>query len=89
MAEGQPQGGYSSEHMQIKWSFLQYEELFHNFKSIYFKVFGPPVTTPFWQTREGVLKINCYWNKDFNIPSVDENDLSSEERAAIEFFLMG
>ena len=63
-----------------------YEKSFYNFKQVYFKIFGAPGTTPFWQTQEGTLKINYCWNKNFHVPRIDEGDLSLEERMITEFF---
>ena len=36
---------------------------------------------------EGELKINCFWSKHFEIPRVNEDDLSSEEWAVVDFSL--
>ena len=69
--------------------FILFEKSFHDFKPIYFKVFRAPTTTPFWETQEGELtKANIYWNKNFEAPRVDEDDLTLEERAVAKFFLL-
>lgn len=67
--------------------FLLYEKSFHHFKPFYFKVFGALNMISFWETLEGDLRINCYWNKHFKIPRVNEADLSSEEWAMVDYFL--
>ena len=68
--------------------FLLYEESFHNFNPVYFKAFGALGTIPFWETKEGELNINCYWNKNFESPRINEDNLMPEEQAVVEFFLM-
>ena len=59
--------------------FLLYEESFHRFKPVYFKVFKAPGITPFWETKDGELGINRYWYKDFEAPQIDEDNLMPEE----------
>lgn len=64
--------------------FLLCEESFHNFKPVYFKVFGAPRTTHFWETQEWELtKVNVYWNKNFEAPRIEYDDLMPEEWAVI------
>ena len=41
--------------------FLLYEESFHHFKPMYFKVFGAPSSIPFWESLEMDLLFNCFW----------------------------
>ena len=51
-------------------------------------MFGAPGTTLFWETKEGELtKVNCYWNKNFEAPRIEEDNLSLEERAIVQFCL--
>ena len=59
--------------------FLLYKEPFHNFKLVYFKIFPALGTTPFWETKEGELKINYCWYKDFEAPCVDKDSLTPKE----------
>ena len=42
---------------------------------------------PFWETLEGVLKINCFWNKNFEIPQVNEDNLTFKQQAVVDFIL--
>ena len=72
--------GYLSfgAHMNQK-VFLLYKESFHHFKPIYFKVFGAPGTTSFLETKEEELKINYYWNKNFETPRINEDNLPRSE----------
>ena len=51
------------------------------------KIFGAPTTTPFQETKEKDLQINCYQYKDFEAPRIDEDNLTFEEQAVIQFFL--
>ena len=52
--------------------FLLYEESFHRCKPFYFKVFRASKMVSCWETLEGELKINCFRNKNFEIPRVNE-----------------
>ena len=63
------------------------EESFHYFKLFCFKVFRAPNTILFWEDLEGELRINYFWSRHFEIPWVDEDELSSKERILVEFFL--
>ena len=44
--------------------------------------------TPFWETVEGELaKINIYWNKNFEAPWINEDDITLDETTVVEFLL--
>ena len=40
--------------------FLLYEESFHHFKPMYFKVFGALGSISFWEMLEAELRFNCF-----------------------------
>ena len=67
--------------------FHLYEESFHHFKPFYFKVFRAPGTILFLENLEGELRINCFWSKHFEVPRVNENELTSWEAALVDYFL--
>ena len=67
--------------------FLFFEESFHNFKPMYFKVFRIPGSIPFWETLEGELRFNVFWCKHFGAPRVDESSLKPEEKTVVYFLL--
>ena len=59
--------------------FLLYEESFHHFKPMYFKVFGAPGSIPFWESLEMELLFNCFWCKHCDAPWVEESNLKALE----------
>ena len=76
--------GWLSFRAHPNWKvFLLYEESFHHFKPVYFKVFGALSMTPFWETKEGEFRLNCYWCKNFDLPRIDEDNLKPEEQAIV------
>ena len=67
--------------------FLLYEESFHNFKPMYFKVFGAPNSIPFWESLESELLFNCFWSKHCDAPQIEEGNLKPQEQLVARFFL--
>ena len=67
--------------------FLLYEKLFHNFKPMYFKVFGAPNSIPFWESLESELLFNCFWSKHYDEPRIEEGNLKPQEQLVAQFFL--
>ena len=67
--------------------FLLYEESFHHFKLVFFKVFGAPGSIPLWGTLESKLQFNCFWCKHISASWVEESNLKPKEQAIPQFFL--
>ena len=64
-----------------------YEESFHNFKPMYFKVFGAPNSIPFWESLESELLFNCFWSKYCDAPQIKEGNLKPQKQLIVWFFL--
>ena len=66
--------------------FNLYEESYHKFKEVFFKIHSATRSIPFFLTLEGVSKFPCYWNKDFHVPKFSMKDLDPDEKDIVDFF---
>ena len=79
--------GWLSFWPHVDWKvFNLYENSYHNFKEVYFKICSSPGSTPFFLIDLGSLKFPYYWNKKFHVPHFSKKGLDPIDEDIVDFF---